>query len=69
MVVAGAAALSRAWHLRVTRNVTRNADDPPAQTSTLRWHRRAGWTAVIGGALGLVGAAFVLGGMYERAAG
>ncbi len=68
MLIGGTIALSRAWRMRATRSVTRNAEDPPANASTLRWHRRTGWTALLGGLLGLLAAAFVLGAMYERIA-
>ncbi len=66
MLIGGTSALTRAWRMRVTRNVTRNKEDPPADASTLRWHRRSGWTALLGGLVGLLAAVFVLGGMYER---
>ena len=52
MVAAGIFALTRAWRMRNTRSVTRNAEHPAAPEATLRWHRRAGWTGVAAGALG-----------------
>ena len=67
MLLAGIFAGARAWRMRGTRNVTRNPADPPAATSTLRWHRRAGWTAVSAATLGLATAVFVLLGMFSRA--
>jgi uncharacterized membrane protein YozB (DUF420 family) len=67
MLLAGTVALTRAWRLRNTRVVTRNAEHPPAPGTTLTWHRRAGWTGVVGGVLGFISAAFVLAGMYGRA--
>lgn len=67
MVVGGALAGARAWRMRRSRNVTRDPADAPAPATVVRWHRRAGWTAVVGAALGFVSAAFVLLGMYARA--
>ena len=67
MLVAGAIAGSRALRLRHTRNATRDPQDPPAPASLVRWHRRAGWTAVCAAALALGFALLVLAGMYRRA--
>jgi len=67
MLVAGAVAGSRALRLRHTRNATRDPKDPPAPASLVRWHRRAGWTAVCAAALALGFALLVLAGMYRRA--
>ena len=66
MVVAGTFAISRALKMRRTRNVTRDPADAPAPGSTVRWHHRAGWTGVVGAVAGLLSAAVVLIGMYER---
>jgi len=37
-----------------------------AGNRTHLWHRRAGWTALSGGVLGVLTAAYVLYGMYAR---
>jgi uncharacterized membrane protein YozB (DUF420 family) len=66
MIVAGAFAISRARKLAGTRNVTRDPVDPPAPASTVIWHHRAGWVAVLGAVMGLLSAAVVLAGMYSR---
>jgi len=66
MLIAGAVALSQAWRMRKTRNVTRQPGDSLAPESTRRWHRRAGWSAAFGSALGLLTAAVVLAGMVAR---
>ncbi len=66
MLVAGTVALTRARRMRGSRNVTRDPADPPAPESTVRWHRRAGWTGVIGALTGLASAGVVLAGMYAR---
>ncbi len=67
MLMGGAVAGSRALRLRHTRNATRNPKDPPASSSLVRWHRRAGWTAVSAAVLALGFALLVLAGMYRRA--
>jgi uncharacterized membrane protein YozB (DUF420 family) len=67
MLSAGAVAGLRAWRLRRTRNATLDASDPPAPASLARWHRRAGWTAVVAAAAGWVTALLILIGMYQRA--
>lgn len=67
MLVGGGIALRRARAMRDSRNVTGDATAAPAPPGVLRWHRRAGWTAVVGAVLGFATAVFVLLGMYERA--
>jgi uncharacterized membrane protein YozB (DUF420 family) len=67
MLAGGAVALSRALRLRRTRNATRDPQDPPAPAQLVRWHRRAGRTAVAAAALGFLLAVLVLAGMYRRA--
>ena len=69
MVSAGAVALLRARGMRNTRNVSGLPGDPLALDSTLRGHRRAGWTAAIGAGLGFATAALLLAGMYRRGGG
>jgi uncharacterized membrane protein YozB (DUF420 family) len=66
MLLTGVFALGRAWRIRKTRLVTRNASDPPTPANTLKWHRRSGWAGVVAAVLGFVSAAFVLTGMYAR---
>jgi uncharacterized membrane protein YozB (DUF420 family) len=68
MLGGGAAALllSRKMH-RSRRDLTHLPDDPLASSRTLRRHRVAGWTALIGAGLAFFTAAIVLAGMYERA--
>lgn len=64
MVLAG----GRAMYLATTRRLA----DPPtpsdveARAKSARSHRRAGWTALVSSALGVVTAAYVLYGMYAR---
>jgi len=67
MLVGGVIALTRARRMRGTRNVTRDPSDAPAPDSTVRWHHRAGWAAVVGAIAGLLSAGVVLVGMYARA--
>lgn len=67
MLVGGAIAGSRARRLRRTRNATLDPDDPPAPHTLTRWHRRAGWTAVLAAAGGWLTALLLLAGMYQRA--
>jgi len=67
MVVAGSVALYRARQMRATRNVTHAPGDPIAPDATVRWHRRAGWSAAVGAGLGFATAVFVLIGMFDRA--
>ena len=66
MLAGGALAYNRARSMKATRNVTRSPDDALAPASTLRIHRRAGWAGVVGSVLGLLSAAVVLAGMYQR---
>lgn len=68
MLGGGAFALGRAWVLRSTRIVTGDPQDPSPRPGTLRWHRRAGWAALVGAVLGVASAGLVLEGMYARAA-
>jgi uncharacterized membrane protein YozB (DUF420 family) len=67
MLLGGIVAGRRAWRMRKTRKVTRRPEDPPPPPSVLRWHRRAGWSAVVGALLGLLTAILVLAGMFRRA--
>jgi len=67
MLLAGSVALTRARAMRRTRERTRDPGDPPAPESTLRWHRRAGWTGVVASVAGLLTAGVILVGMYGRA--
>jgi hypothetical protein len=67
MLAAGGIGGWRAWRLRRTRNATRDPRDPVAPASLARWHRRAGWTAMIAAGAGWLTALLVLGGMYRRA--
>lgn len=67
MIGGGCLALVRARSMRSTRNVTRQPHDAPAAAHIVRWHRRGGWTAVVGAVLGLASAGLVLLGMYRRA--
>jgi len=67
MLLGGGAAALRARRLRRTRNATHDPSDPPAPGSVARWHRRAGWAAVVGAGLGFATAGLVLAGMYQRA--
>ena len=66
MLVAGAIAITRARRMRGTRNVSRDPAVAPAPESIVKWHRRAGWTAVVGAVAGLLSAGVVLVGMYAR---
>ena len=67
MLLAGGLALRRGSALRTTRNATRDPNDPPAEPAQARGHRGAGKLAVGAAVLGLLTAAVVLAGMYERA--
>jgi uncharacterized membrane protein YozB (DUF420 family) len=67
MLGAGALAGSRARLLRATRNATGSAADPVAPAALARWHRGAGWVAVVAAAAGWLTALLVLAGMYRRA--
>ncbi len=62
MLVAGTRAVYLAYKLRLANTDGSASDDPRRRRS----HRRAGWTAVIAGALGLLTSAYVLLGMYQR---
>ena len=66
-----AATLARRLRLAVRFADPHRADPEPATTRGLargvRLHRRAGWTAVIFASLGVMSAAYVLFGMYQRA--
>ncbi len=66
MLAGGAFAGARAWRLR-RDPLARGAE--PRRGRTPRWlpHRRAGWTAVTAALLGVITAALVLAGMYQRA--
>jgi len=66
MLSAGAVAGSRAWRLRRTRNATLDPFDPPAPHTVARWHRRAGWAAVLAAAGGWLTALLLLIGMLQR---
>jgi len=66
MLLGGAFAGSRAWRLRRTRNATLDPHDPPASPSLARWHRRAGWAAVLAAAGGWLTALLLLIGMFRR---
>ena len=66
MILAGGVAVSRARKMRGTRERTRNPSDAPAPASTVRWHHRAGWTAVTASVVGLLTAGVILIGMYAR---
>jgi uncharacterized membrane protein YozB (DUF420 family) len=67
MLCGGAVAGSRAWRLRRTRNATLDPLDPPAPHTITRWHRRAGWAAVLAAAGGWLTALLLLIGMLQRA--
>lgn len=67
MLLGGASAGARARRLGRTRNATLDPDDPPAPHGLARWHRRAGWVAVLAAAGGWVTALLLLIGMYQRA--
>lgn len=67
MLGGGAIAGSRARRLRRTRNATLDPNDPPAPHGVARWHRRAGWLAVLAAAGGWLTALLLLIGMYQRA--
>jgi uncharacterized membrane protein YozB (DUF420 family) len=68
MLLGGAFAGARAWRMR--RDPLARGEVPRGAPGA-RWlaHRRAGWTAVTGAVLGVITAAVVLAGMYQRAAG
>jgi uncharacterized membrane protein YozB (DUF420 family) len=66
MLLAGATAGALAFRLRRTRRVTGSAADAEASPTLLRWHRRAGWTAVVCSSCGLATAVGILAGMIAR---
>jgi len=66
MLLGGTLAGSLGFRMRHSRSVTRDPEDPMAPQSLRRWHRRAGWTAVVGAISGFVTAGWVLVGMYLR---
>jgi len=66
MLAAGAAAGLRVYRIRGTRRVSLRPGDPETPEPALRSHRRAGWLAAGGAALGLISAYGILIGMIER---
>lgn len=66
MLIAGGLAFLRGRRLARTRRVSGRAEDPPAESSALRAHRRAGWVAVVASALGFATACGILAGMLGR---
>jgi uncharacterized membrane protein YozB (DUF420 family) len=66
MLLAGGGALVLGRRLARTRRVTARSEDPLPSASTLRRHRRLGWTAVIASVFGLVTACGILAGMFAR---
>jgi uncharacterized membrane protein YozB (DUF420 family) len=66
MIVAGAVAWRQGGQLAKTRLVTHEVSDPPPDPRTLRIHRLAGRSAVIGGVFGFLTAIGVLAGMVTR---
>jgi uncharacterized membrane protein YozB (DUF420 family) len=67
MLLGGAVAGSRAFAMRGDPIVRGIPSTLPRDSGLRLWHRRAGWTAVMGALLGVVTAALVLAGMYGRA--
>ena len=67
LLLGGGVAALRSRQLRRTRNVSHDPSDPVAAEGVVRWHRRAGWAAVLAAALGFATAGMVLAGMYLRA--
>ena len=67
MLAGGVVAGLRAWRLRRTRNASLDPADPPAPAELARWHRRAGWTALVAAVAGWLTACLMLIGMYQRA--
>ncbi len=67
MLAAGSAAWIQSRKLVGTRIVTRDAKDPEPDPKVLRWHRRAGWSALLAAVLGFALAIGVLAGMFQRA--
>jgi hypothetical protein len=68
MLVAGATAWLQAGKLAGSRLVTRSPKDPDADPGALRFHKRAGWIAVLSAIAAFALAIGVLVGMYQRAA-
>ena len=66
MLLGGATAGALGFRLRRTRRVTGSVQDAPASPALHRWHRRAGWTAVVCSGFGLATAAGILAGMLAR---
>lgn len=66
MLLGGVAAGGLGFRMRGSRTVTGDPAAPQAVASLRRWHRRAGWTAVVGALTGFVTAGYVLVGMYLR---
>ena len=67
MLVAGSAAWIQSRKLVGTRIVTRDPKDPEPDPKAVRWHRRAGWSAILTAIVGFALAIGVLAGMYRRA--
>ena len=67
MLVGGSIAWRQGRKLEGTRIVTRDPADPVPDPKVLQTHRRAGWTAVLGGVLAFFMAIGVLAGMIARA--
>lgn len=67
MLIGGSLAWIQGRKLRSTRLVTHESEDPLPDPGTLRLHRIAGRTGVIGALLAFAMAIFVLIGMYLRA--
>jgi hypothetical protein len=68
MLLGGTVAGSRAFAMRrdpIVRGIPTST--LPRDSGVRMWHRRGGWTAVMGALLGVVTAALVLVGMYRRA--
>ncbi len=68
MLVGGGKAGWCAYQMRPSRNVTQEATAIDAFPEVVIWHRRAGWSAVIGAGLAFLAACLVLIGMYQRLA-
>lgn len=66
MLVAGSAAWIQSRKLVGTRIVTRDPKDPEPDPKALRWHRRAGWSALLAAVIGFALAIGVLAGMFQR---
>ena len=67
MLVAALVAVNRARRMKDSYNVTRDRSAAPAPEEVVRWHRRAGWTAIVCGGFGFATAVVVLAGMIGRA--